>query len=77
MLLVPHAVANFAVRQLAHADYSIATKISEDVAVFVPWALDHQLYWASDAAITLLQELDKIGGIWISIACWLVLHTHP
>lgn len=75
-MIVPHVLANVAVRQLAHADYSIATKISEDVAVFVPWALQHDLYWASDFAMFLLQNLDLLGGIWIQIACWLVLHTH-
>ena len=74
--LVPHSIANIAVQQLAHADYNIATKISEDVALFVPWALAHQLYWASDLAMNTLCLLDKFGGLWIQIAVWLVSHTH-
>ena len=65
-MLVPLRVAYFAVRQLSNADYTIATKISEDVATFVPWALDHGYYHAADQAILLLQAFDSLGGIWIS-----------
>lgn len=74
---VPPQVASFAVRQLAHADYTIATKISEDVAVFVPWALQHNLGWAADASMAVLQWCDSLGGVWIHIACFLVRHAHP
>ena len=75
-VVVPPVVANAAVRQLAHADYTIATKISEDVALFVPWALEHHWYWAADHAMALLQTCESIGNVWIQMACWLVLHTH-
>ena len=76
MLLVPTTIAKFAVRQLANADYTIATKISDDVAVFVPWALDHDIPYAADFAMTILQSLDELGSFWIFLAVWLVRHTH-
>ena len=76
MLVVPTTIAKFAVRQLANADYTIATKISDDVALFVPWALDHQMTFAADAAMSILQSLDELGSFWIFLAVWLVNHCH-
>lgn len=76
MWLVPTPVATLAVQQLAHADYSVATRISEAVAVFVPWALQHDLGWAADAAMDVLQRCDALGGVWIEAACFLVRHSH-
>ena len=75
-MLVPIPLATYAVKRLAEADYTIATKISEDVAVFVPWALDHHMYWVADQAMLILQFLDSVGSIWITIAVWCVLHSH-
>ena len=75
-MLIPIGVAKFAVQQLAHADYTIATKISDDVAQFVPWALDHNLNFAADLAMAALQKLDELGSLWIIIACWCVNHSH-
>ena len=76
MHLISLPIAKYAVARLAEADYTIASKISEDVALFVPWALDHHLYWAADQSMHLLQLMDSIGGVWITIATWCVLHAH-
>lgn len=75
-MLVPLPIAKLAVRQLANADYTIATKISHDVAIFVPWALDRNYYGLADFAVNLLQQLDALGNLWIQIACWLVVNSH-
>lgn len=75
-MLIPLKVAKYAVEQLAKADYNIATKISEDVALFVPWALSHDLGVFADLAMTSLKTFDELGSIWILIACWLVNHAH-
>lgn len=75
-MLVPISIAKWTVRQLANADYTIATKISDDVALFVPWALDHDMNVAADLAMATLQKLDELGSLWIIIACWVVNHAH-
>ena len=75
-MLIPFVVAKVAVRQLANADYTIATKISEDVALIVPWALDHDFVQLADFAMLTLKTMDELGSLWILITCWLVYHTH-
>jgi hypothetical protein len=77
MLLVPRPLAIVAVRQLAQADYSIATKLSDLVAETVPWALTHEYYWLADASIAFLTMCDDLGSLWIVITAWLIHHTHP
>lgn len=77
MLLVPPSVASLAVRQLAHADYTVATRISEAVAAVVPWALEHRCYALADVAMEALRACDELGGTWIHLATWLVTHAHP
>lgn len=73
---VPHSVAKFAVQQLAHADYTIATRLSEAAAHVVPWALDHHMYALANTTLWVLQSCDEFGSILICVVVWLVRHTH-
>lgn len=73
---LPIIMAKFAVKQLANADYSIATKITHDVATFVPWALDNNLGNLADFSLFLLQRFDELGNAWILLTLWIVAQAH-
>ena len=75
-ILIPHNLANYAVNQLAQADYNIATKVSEDVAKVVPWALEHKWYFLADFSVDALHMLDSLGSYLIMFVIWLVHNTH-
>lgn len=72
---VPPHVAVVSTRALATADFTIANRVSEDVAAVVEWSFAHGQYWLAKSAILLLQGLDDAGSFLISAVVWLVLHT--
>ena len=41
--VVPRPVEGFAVDRLAEADYTVASRVSEDVARIVHWAADNDV----------------------------------
>lgn len=75
IVTVPRAVATFAAHQLATVDYTIANRVTDDVAHLVSWAYAHDLPWVARDAVHLLQTFDLLGGALIALAVWLVDHT--
>ena len=75
-IVVPKPIASLAIHQLASADYEIATRISHATAQVVDWALGHDMFWMSDAAMQLLAAFDSLGSVWIALVTWIVLHAH-
>ena len=74
-MLVPQVVATTAVRQLAHVDYSIATRISSLASDIVPWAFHHDMPWLAVATIRSVESLDSLGNVLIQLVAWLVVHA--
>ena len=75
MLVVPPSVAVSAVARLAEVDYTVANRVSEDVARTVAWAFAHHQPWLACAAVSALQTFDDLGSLLIGIVVWLVYHT--
>lgn len=72
---LPRPVAVAAVHALARVDYTIANRVSDDVAATVEWAYAHDAVWLARAAVELLHSLDASGSVLISFVVWLVGHT--
>lgn len=72
---IPKIVAVKAVNLLATVDYSVATRVSEDVAEIVNWANARDMWWLSVLAVDTLQRLDEAGSFLIAFVSWLVLHA--
>jgi hypothetical protein len=75
MLPVARSVAAFAVDQLAVVDYTVANRVTEDVASVVHWAYAHDVPFPAQHAVSLLATLDAFGSTLISLVLWLVCHT--
>ena len=75
ILPVARTVAAFAVDQLAVVDYTIANRVTEDVASVVHWAYAHDAPLLAQQAVSLLATLDSLGSALISLVVWLVCHT--
>ena len=73
--IVPPKVAIAAAHALARADYTIANRVSEDVAHVVEWALTHHQAWLAHDAMRLLQTLDTAGSALIALVVYVVLHA--
>lgn len=71
----PRWMATSAVQQLAHVDYTVANRVSEDVATIVSWAYAHDAPWLALAAMDVLQRFDDIGSLLIAVVVWVVAHT--
>ena len=72
LLLPPPAFAIEATRLLARADFTIANKVSEDVATLVEWSFDHHQPWLAVWGIGALQRLDELGSVLITLVAWIV-----
>ena len=72
ILHVPKVVSTFAVQRLSDVDYSVATRVSEDVAKIVQWANVHDQWWLAIWSMDVLQFWDNLGSLLISIVVWLV-----
>jgi len=68
-------VALAAVRGLATVDYTVANRVTHEVARIVECAYDHDWPWLASAAVHALQAFDDAGSILIAVAVWLVAHT--
>lgn len=76
MLLLPtRPLAAWAVHQLARVDYTVANRVSDDVAAAVAWAYAHDAPWLAQKAILALQFMDDVGSGLIAAVVWMVLHT--
>ncbi len=80
MLILPHIefTRNFAiysVQNLAQVDYTVANRVSEDVAEVVRWSYDHDYVWLANLAIDILQTLDNFGSILISLVVIIIHNT--
>ena len=76
MLIVPKLLAVKATYALAQVDYSVANKVSEDVASIVQWSYNHDQWWIARLSIQLLQNFDFIGAQLISLVTWIILHAN-
>ena len=74
-LLPPRPLAVLAVQQLARVDYTVANRVSEDVAALVAWAYQHDAPALAQGAMMGLQLMDNLGSYLIAAVVWLVLHT--
>ena len=73
--IVSKKVAVYAVKALSQVDYTVATRVSEDVSNIVNWAYDNNQWWIADTSIKLLQSFDDFGSLLISFVVWLVLNS--
>jgi len=74
-LVVPRAVAAAAVRQLATVDYTVANRVTDDVATIVQWAFAHDVPWVANVAMHTLQRFDDVGSVLIAIVVYVVAHV--
>lgn len=75
-MLVPHRVVSFAVDRLAQVDYTVANRVTEDVARVVHFVYDHHL---PDSIVPVvvhsLQFFDNFGSVLIALVVWLSEHS--
>ena len=74
-LSFPRPFAQFAVHQLAAVDYTVANRVTDDVATLVDWAYSHDAAWMPPIAIQLLHSFDDLGSVLILLVAWIVNHT--
>ena len=73
---VPHAVVWWAVDRLATVDYTVANRVTEDVAQAVHFVYDHHLPpQIVPTLVHSLQQFDDLGSILILIVVWLSEHS--
>lgn len=71
MLLSLRQLTTFAVQRLADVDYTVANRVTEDVARVTVWAYHHDLPAVAHAAIHALQTFDELGSLLIALVVWL------
>ena len=74
-LTAMRAAAIVGVQQLAHVDYAVANRVTDEVARVVVWSYAHDFPWLARVSVHCLQTFDLLGGILISLVVWLVDHT--
>ena len=74
-MILPARVAIVASKVLAQADYTIANRISDDVASIVEWAFQHDQPWLAHNAIQTLQFFDNAGSWLIAFVVYIVTHS--
>ena len=72
---IPRSIAIYSVQKLAEVDYTVANRVSDDVANIVSWSYNHDFPWLAKLAIETLQNFDNFGSILISIVVWILHHT--
>ena len=71
----PRSVAVYSVQKLAQVDYTIANRVSDDVATIVTWAYNHDFPQVANLAIKILQDFDNFGSVLISLVVWIISNT--
>ena len=72
---IPRSTAVYSVQKLAEVDYTVANRVSHDVANIVSWSYNHDFPQFANIAINTLQNFDNFGSILISIVVWIIHHT--
>lgn len=72
ILHLPPVLAVQATRLLAQADFTVANRVSEDVATLVQWSFAHDQPWLAVWSIGALQRLDEFGSVLITLVAWIV-----
>ena len=72
---IPRDVTIMAIKNLANVDYTIATRVSDDVARTVDWSYQHDLGYLANISVNILQYFDNLGSILIAIVVWMVHNT--
>lgn len=75
MLLPIRPIAIEAVRQLSLVDYTIANRVTEDIAKGVEWAYEVDNPILARNLVHLLQTFDDLGSLLIAAVIWIVDHT--
>ena len=77
-MIIPFAskkVAAIAASALSTIDYTVATRVSEDVASIVNWAYLNDQWWVAKTAITILKTFDDFGSFLIHTVVWFILNS--
>lgn len=73
---VPRAAVAWAVDRLAKVDYTVANRVTEDVARAVHFSYDHRLpVCVVPLLVHALQTFDDIGSLLIAVVVWLSDHS--
>lgn len=72
----PRGLAVSAVQLLSKVDYTVANRVTEDVAQTVSWAYEHDLPQLATVCIHSLKFWDDMGSLLIAMVVWIVSHTH-
>jgi hypothetical protein len=75
MLIISRPLTIYAVKKLATVDYTVANRVTEDVAQVVQWAYNNDLPWIPPIAMDTLHTFDDLGSMLIMFVMWLVHHT--
>jgi len=73
---IPRPIAIYSVQKLAEVDYTVANRVSDDVANIVTWSYNHDFSWLANLAIETLQNFDNFGSILISFVVWIIHNTN-
>ena len=77
MWLLPAAARPLGVaaaNALSQVDYSVATRVTHDVAHVIGFAYDHNMPWLARHSVALLQTFDDLGSMLIAFAVWIIYH---
>ena len=74
-LLFQRHLAIAAAHGLAKVDYTVANRVSEQVASTVEWAYLHDVPWLAVLAVQTLKSLDEVGGQLIGLVLFLISHV--
>ena len=75
LLPISQKIALAGVNVLAKVDYSVATKISDNVADISNWAYSHNQIWLIKFSVDALKCLDELGSLLINIVVWIVHYS--
>jgi len=75
LLSVPPRVVSFAVDRLAEVDYTVANRVTEDVARLVHVVYDNDLPRPLvPLLLHALEAFDQLGSVLIAIVVWMADH---
>ena len=73
--LLSRSFAEWSVHKLAAVDYTVANRVTDDVARFVSWAYENDHPRLAAASVDALQFFDNFGSLLICAVAWIVHHT--
>ena len=75
LVTFPKPFAVLTMQQLATVDYSVATRVSEDVATIVKWAYENDQWWLATSSLSVLQFFDDFGSLLIKCVVYIIAHA--